>query len=186
MSNPVLLTEETAGRFADATRYVERLPDFIGSTGENRAQIIQGQESPILYGLPSAAWSSGATITLTPCDLAGTATGADDVDVNLIADGSSYSIVNYDAGGGSAATGCTIPTTAIVAYTVIGDGTAYVVGEPAVVFPSPTDAFFRSISGKLQMRVRFQIGGALSTLSNWLDMVQSTPSKETACTAPGS
>jgi hypothetical protein len=115
----------------------------------------------IPLGKPTAAWTTGATITLTPCDAAGVANGLANVTVQA---------------GWTLPANTNIPTTAIIPYQMAADGKFYVLGQPRVVMTS-----FQYDTGThtLQQKVRFDFGAFSTTESSaWVDI---TTAKD--CTA---
>lgn len=143
------------------------------SGGTTVSAIVGGGVSSeqIFFGKPTSAFSSGTTVTLDPCDIGGTDNGAANVTVYLKEDQSSLNIGSYDAGAGAATTGCTLPTTAIVAYMLDAAGDAYVLGEP-VAYYSKTRYY--ATTHYFQAAVRWMIGLALSTESDWLNIKELT------------
>ena len=122
-------------------------PWFVTSTP--RAQV--------LFGKPAAAFSSGATITLDPCDVAGTDNGLDDRTVFVRADQSSYSMTN----------GTTIPTTEIVPHVMGPDGEYYMLGTPVEVV---TTYRIDGANQKVQKKTRNVWLLTPGTESGWVDV----------------
>ncbi len=128
---------------------VEQLLPRLPNTG---AAVIN-------YGKPTAAFSSGTTITLDPCSRIGTddAEGEDDyVTVFVQADQASFSMPNST----------TIPTTAIVPYTS-SEGDNYVFGTPLEVL---TDFNVNTSTFKLQKKIQVDFGLFAGTESGWIDV----------------
>jgi hypothetical protein len=82
-----------------------------------------GGGKALLLGKPAATWTSGSTITLTPCDSAGVATGDPNVTVQA---------------GWTLPTGANIPTSTIIPYELAADGKFYVIGTPTWVVTDVT------------------------------------------------
>ena len=135
-----------------------------------------GSGTGTLLGHPTAAWSSGTTITLDPCDPAGVDTGEANATVYIRPDQASASITTF----GGKTTNCTIPTTAIVAYALAADNKAYVIGELHAVLPLDTLPIGLG-TNVLQIKIQYVLGGALSTISEWLDAYDTSPTPEGGC-----
>ena len=109
----------------------------------------------ILYGKPTGAFSSGATVTLAPCDINGTSTGEDNVTVYLQASQASYTMTNST----------TIPTTEIIPCVAAGDYDLYVLGRPKLVI---TNFQVDTTNHLLQMKTRDDWGTFCGTESDWV------------------
>jgi hypothetical protein len=126
--------------------------------------LVVAQE--VLFGKPYAAWDGTSALVLVPCSIDGTATGQNSFTPDI--NGSLVAIDQYNIGLGSVSTGCTLPTTAIVAYvrnaavetyTVLGEITVQVVQER-----------YDDTTHYQQAKVQFTVGGAKSTVSDWLNV----------------
>jgi hypothetical protein len=99
-------------------------PGIRTFSGVNGTQIcIPRQYVPdtrILFGKPTGAFSTGATITLDPCDIHGTDNGKANATVYVQPSQASYSMTNST----------TIPVTAICPYVLGSDGSYYLLGTP--------------------------------------------------------
>ncbi len=102
-----------------------------GLTEIERRKPILLPDDVVLFGKPTAAFSSGTTITLDPCDVSGTDTGEDNVTVYTQADQSSYSMTNST----------TIPTTQIVPYILGDDDAYYMLGTPVEIITDRSTSF---------------------------------------------
>lgn len=74
----------------------------------------------VFFGKPTGAFSSGATITLDPCDIHGTDNGHANITVYVQPSQASYSMTNST----------TIPTSCICPYVRGDDGAYYLLGNP--------------------------------------------------------
>jgi len=123
--------------------------------------------SPSMYfGKPAAAWSSGATITLDPCDILGSDNGLANVTAYLLPSQASDSIETATIAGGSQAVTCELGTDVIVAYQRDGDGDAYVVGTKKQIL-TEFRYYASSPTFELQCKVRFDWGLFCSSESGW-------------------
>jgi len=110
----------------------------------------------VLFGRPTSAFSSGATITLDPCDIHGTDSGEANRTVYVKPDQSSYSMTNST----------TIPTSAIIPHVLADDGCYYMLGEPVeVVTAMQVDDANRKIQKKTRNVWLPTAGGE----SGWVD-----------------
>jgi hypothetical protein len=137
----------------------------------------------VLYATSAADYSSGATISLTPCDANSIDTGEDDLDVSIPDDWGTVNLLSATVGGVDAVTvTCKIASGTLLQYAYAG-ATPYLLGLPPTVVE-----FLRydSATYKLQQRVRWLFGTNVSTLSDWIDFAQSEESLKTPCTTPGS
>jgi hypothetical protein len=107
----------------------------------------------VRYGQPTAAYTSGATITLDPCDPSGTDNGEANVTVQA---------------GWSLPANTEIPTTAIIPFQKAADGNYYAIGEGREVV---TDIQYDTSTHKLQKKVRMDFGAFSTTeSSSWVDI----------------
>lgn len=120
-----------------------RLPKVVSVTDYNS----------ILLGTPTGAYTSGATITLNPCDSAGVDNGLDNVTVQA----------------GWTITGTTIPTTAIIPYQKAADGLYYALGQLRIVV---TDMRYTeddvAPNYTFQKKIRYDFGVFTTTESDWI------------------
>jgi hypothetical protein len=138
----------------------------------------------VLFGAVAADWTSGNTISLTPCDCEGTATGEAALDVACPwGDGNTVALAIV-GGTADVAVGCTISQNTLLQYAYAADGTATLIGVP------PTEIEYirydSATSHNLQLRVRFLFGTGRSTFSDWIDLMTSEESKKVSCDTPGS
>lgn len=106
----------------------------------------------ILLGIPEEVYTTGATISLTPVDAAGTATGENAVEVKA---------------GWTLPDNTNIPITAVIPYQQADDGTFEVLGEPREVI---TNIRYDTSSQKLQKKVRYDWGMFTTTeSSSWVE-----------------
>jgi hypothetical protein len=111
----------------------------------------------ILFGKPTASFTSGATITLDPCDVHGTDNGAANVTAYVQASQASYSLTNSTS----------IGTGQIVPYTVGSDGSYYLVGTPVEVV---TAYQVDGATLKFQKKTRNVWTLATGSESGWVDV----------------
>ena len=137
-------------------------------TGQKWAIVRLGNPSSpqIRFGKPVSAFSSGATLTLDPCDAHGTDTGEENVTVYVQADRSSYAMHNST----------TIPTSEIVSFVLAGDGYCYVLGRPVLVM---TDFRYDTSTHYLQKKTRDSWGPFAGTESDWVNVGDSTECDDT-------
>lgn len=93
---------------------------FIDDEGNARYAGTSAFTGQIFYGKPTGAFSSGATITLDPCDTHGTDNGHANITAYVQPSQASYSMTNST----------TIPVTAICPYVLGTDGSYYLLGTP--------------------------------------------------------
>jgi hypothetical protein len=141
--------------------------------------------SSILYGTAAADYSSGETISLTPCDSNSVDTGENDLDVTIPDDWGTVNLLSATVGGVDAVTvTCKIASGTLLQYAYAANGTPYLLGLPPTVVE-----FLRydsATSHNLQLRVQWLFGTNVSTLSDWIDLMTSEESLKTSCTTPGS
>jgi hypothetical protein len=173
----------SAVRIARATRYVERWPAELGGPGGTNGRQLQAG-TPILFATAAADYTSGATISLTPCDSNGVATGESAVTVTIPTAWGTVNLLSATVGGTDAVTVTSkIASGTLLEYAYAANDTPYLVGTPPTVVE-----FMRydPDSTKFQLRVRWLFGSNVSTLSDWVDLAESEESEVTECTAPGS
>jgi len=136
----------------DVVAYV---PFFDEAEEEMRGVLIGSPagEARIRLGKPTEAYSSGATITLDPCDSAGDDNGEDNVTVQA---------------GWTLPDNTNIPTSAIIPFQQAADGKWYVIGQPKEV---ATNFNYDTTTHKLQKKVRYDWGAFCTTESSeWVDI----------------
>ena len=107
----------------------------------------------VRLGKPTSAYTSGATITLDPCDPAGTDNGEANVTVQA---------------GWTLPANTNIPTTAIIPFALAANGNWYVLGDPKEVI---TNIQYDTSTHKLQKKVRYDFGWFCTTeSSSWVDI----------------
>lgn len=116
-------------------------------------------ETEVLFGKPTSAFSSGATIELDPCDAHGTDNDVANVTVYTQADQSSYSMTNSTS----------IGTDQIVPYVVGDDSEYYMLGTPVEIV---TDWQFNASTHYLQKKTRNVWIDAPGSESGWINIHQ--------------
>jgi hypothetical protein len=167
-----------ASRIANSVKWVERHCPGI-ATDEERADDF----SEIYFGTAASDYSSGSTISLTPCDCNGVATGASAATCSIPTSWGTVNLLSATVGGVDAVTvTCKIASGTLLQYAYAG-ATPYLLGLPPTVVE-----FLRydSATYKLQQRVRWLFGTNVSTLSDWVDLMISEESKKVSCDTPGS
>jgi hypothetical protein len=167
-ASPLLLSKDTGGL---------RL-------GMIRQETAATAEDDVFYGTAAGDYSSGITISLTPCDANSIDTGEDDLDVSIPDDWGTVDLLSATVGGVDDVTvTCNIASGTLLQYAYAADGEPYLLGLPPTVVE-----FLRydNATYKLQQRVRWLFGTNVSTLSDWIDFAQSEESLKTPCTTPGS
>jgi hypothetical protein len=126
-------------------------------TPRNRAHPRPNLTREVHFGKPTAAYSSGATMTLDPCDVAGAdLSGRDNVTVYVQASKASYSTNNST----------TVGTSTVVPYVRGTDGNWYVMGQPRLVI---TDWRVDTSNLKFQVKTRDDWGPFCTSESAWVD-----------------
>jgi hypothetical protein len=162
-------------------------PDHIIRTSSGGTTIENVREpgaARIRYGTAAADYSSGTTISLTPCDANSIDMGEDDLDVSIPDDWGTVDLLSATVGGVDDVTvTCNIASGTLLQYAYAADGTPYLLGLPPTVVE-----FLRydNSTYKLQQRVRWLFGTNVSTLSDWIDFAETEESLTTPCTEPGS
>lgn len=181
---PVNFTEDAARQIQDTVR------DYLGRAQHSRVEVDRwalqedASAASALYGTAAADYSSGATISLTPCDCNGVATGAANVTVTIPTSWGTVNLLSATVGGTDAVTvTCKIASGTLLEYAYAANGTPYLLGVPPTVvefirYDTSTTAF--------QLRVRWLIGTNVTTLSAWTDLADIEESKATSCVQPGS
>jgi hypothetical protein len=152
-----------ANRIAQSVKWVERHCPSIGTDEETTDDF-----SEVYFGTAAADYTSGSTISLTPKDCNGVATGESAVTVSIP---TAWGTVGLSAGtvGGSAVTGlsCKIASGTLLQYAYAG-ATPYLLGLP------PTqvlwDYRYDTTSHKFQVKLAYLLGTTVSTVSGWLDV----------------
>jgi hypothetical protein len=197
VSSPHITAEET-GRGV-ALHLTQDILDRIG-----------GGTTSVFFGTAAADYSSGSTISLTPCDANGVATGESAVTVTIPTSWGTVNLLSATVGGVDAVTvTCKIASGTLLQYAYAG-ATPYLLGLP----PTQIMVDEKMTATGLQIKVAWIIGTAASTVSAWMpvyalgivvssgavrlqftptggsatDMstITTSPSKEVSCTAPGS
>ena len=117
--------------------------------------VFGGGGAAIRFGKPTGAFSSGATLTLDPCDVAGADSGEANETVYVQSSKASYSMHNST----------TLATGTVVPFAQAADGYWYVVGMPKVVLTA-----FQVVTASqlLQMKTRDDWGTFCGTESDWV------------------
>jgi hypothetical protein len=94
-----------------------------GGTGVQWAvvRLGGGKAEQVMFGKPTSEWTGGSTMTLDPCDVAGTDNGRENATVHVLPGG--YSMTNDTSVG----------TDQVVPYVRGDDGEYYVLGTPIEV-----------------------------------------------------
>lgn len=141
------ISNNTSGAAGDLVHWWEQR-DKAG-----RLEVCFALYSAMRFGVPTTAYTSGATITLDPCDVAGTDNGEANVTVQA---------------GWTLPANTNIPVTAIIPYQAAADGLNYVIGQPREVM---TNFQYDTSSHKLQKKVRYDFGVFATTESSaWVDI----------------
>jgi hypothetical protein len=126
---PVLLELATAQRFARAAQTVEDWPSEAGQGPSGGARLLTSVDG-LLYGTAAADYSSGTTISLTPCDANSVDTGENDLDVTIPDDWGTVDLLSATVGGVDAVTvTCKIASGTLLQYAYAG-ATPYLLGLP--------------------------------------------------------
>ena len=156
-----------AGRIADAVKWVER-----------RAPSLAGDESipwndggnEVLYGTAAADWTNGATISLTPCDCNGVATGEAAVTVTIPTAWGTVDLTKATiAGVDNVAVTCKLAAGTLLQYANDAAGNPVLVGSQPTQLQRDTRIFV-DYPPVLQIRVIFAVGTTFSTVSAWMDV----------------
>lgn len=138
-----------------AANVVERrLRDY--SPPDSEPVMLDSGES-VSYGKPTAEFTTGATITLDPCNVHGTDNGLANETVYVQADKTSYSTTNST----------TIPTTQIVPFILGDDGNCYMLGTPVEFV---TDWDVDTVNDKVRKKTRNVWVLTPGTESAWVDV----------------
>jgi hypothetical protein len=174
----------TAAFLSDLCRAVKAITpqssaDILVSTTSGGTTFRQtyrpggSSQASILYGTAAADYSSGSTISLTPCDANGVATGESAVTCSIP---TSWGTVNLHsvtvAGSGTlyfeglpATAGCKLAAGTVIAYAYAASGTPYLLGDLEQVIQD-----VRYNNHFWQVKVYWIVGTAVSTVSDWLDV----------------
>ena len=114
-ASPLLLSKDTGGL---------RL-------GMIRQETAATAEDDVFYGTAAGDYSSGSTISLTPCDANSIDTGEDDLDVSIPDDWGTVDLLSATVGGVDDVTvTCNIASGTLLQYAYAADGTPYLLGLP--------------------------------------------------------
>ena len=165
-----------------------------GDTSGVRLGVILPSSRPVavdaitapFYGLAAADWTDGESLYLTPCDANGAVAdpAPDDVQVNIPTAWGEVDLTSATVGGeDDVAVTCKIASGTPLQYAYAAAGVPVLIGLPPTVVE-----FLRydNSTYKLQQRVRWLFGTNVSTLSDWIDLVETEESKKVSCTTPGS
>jgi hypothetical protein len=148
-----------ASRIANSVKWVERHCPGI-ATDEERADDF----SEIYFGTAASDYSSGSTISLTPCDCNGVATGEAAVTCSIPTSWGTVDLLSATVGGVDDVTvTCKIASGTLLQYAYAENGTAYLLGLP----PQLVIADERDRDG-IQIQVAWLFGTNVSTYSDWL------------------
>jgi hypothetical protein len=151
-----------ASRIANVVKRVER---YAGTTANGEPVPWNDAGNETLYGAVAADWTSGNTISLTPCDCEGTATGESDVTVNCQSCNLALATI---AGNDSTAVSCKIAAGTLLTYALDAGGHATLVGQLPTQFV--WDYRYDAQYHVFQVKVAFLFGTAVSTVSSWHDV----------------
>jgi len=115
--------------------------------------VIDSGPDGVFFGKPTEAYTSGATITLDPCDSAGVDNGAPNVTVQA-----GWTLPTVTG------TALSIPVTAIVPFTQAADGNWYVLGQPKKIV---TDTGYNTTTHYSLQKIRYDFGLFCTTESDW-------------------
>jgi hypothetical protein len=126
------------------------------------------QSQSILYGTAAADWTSGNTISLTPCDCNGVATGEAAVTVTIPTSWGTVDLASATIGGAAASVTCKIISGTLLAFAFAG-ATPYLLGvKPTQIVSDPR---YDASSHKYQVKVAWIFGTNSSTVSEWMDLL---------------
>jgi hypothetical protein len=146
-------------------------------SGQRLSMLPQNKTSAssVSYGLVQSNFQSGATLSVKPCDGNGVvAAAAVAVDVYVYAGGGSANLASVTVGGAAKTATCLLSAGKIVAYTSGSDGGTtkqYLVGDVAQVV---SDVRYNATDHKLEAKVYWRVGIAVSSLSGWLEVKEFT------------
>jgi hypothetical protein len=122
----------------------------------------------VLYGTTSGDYTSGATISLTPCDANGVATGEAAVTVTIPTSWGTVNLASATIGGTATAVTCKIASGELLQYAFAG-ATPYLLGvKPTQIVSDPR---YDASSHKYQVKVAWIFGTNSSTVSEWMDLL---------------
>lgn len=142
-----------AERVVAAVRWAEKK---LTDLRQPRRRGGRSQSGVLAWGKPTAAFSSGVTITLDPCDVGGVDNGQPNETVYLRANKALYSMHNST----------TIPTSEIVTFARAADGGLYVVGRPKVFLTDYRDS--GNNADGFQVKTVDDFGSFCGTESGWV------------------
>lgn len=129
-----------------------------------------GANKAIRYGKPTAAFSSGTTVTLDPTDIAGTDNGEANVaGVYVQASQASLNLQSITLNGLTRTPDCTLATTEICQFSMADDGDWHLVGNPEFYI---SDWIVDAANSKIQCSVQWTWGAMKSTSSTAFDVHQ--------------
>jgi hypothetical protein len=146
-------------------------PDHIIRTSSGGTTIENVREpgaARIRYGTAAADYSSGTTISLTPCDANGVAISSSAVTVTIPTSWGTVDLLSAVVGGATTAVTCKIASGTLLQYASAADGTAYLLGLPPMQVL--WDYQYDTSSHKFQVKLAYIFGTNVSTVSAWLDV----------------
>jgi hypothetical protein len=127
-------------------------------------QTTTAAEDEVFYGLAAADFTTGATISLTPCDANGVATGEAAVTVTIPTSWGTVNLASATIGGTATAVTCKIASGTPLQYAFAADGTPYLIGDVPQQFQVDEKL---TATGK-QIKVAYIFGSNISTVSAWM------------------
>lgn len=129
---------------------------FTDDEGTVRYIGYRAVNGTVFFGVPTGAFSSGATITLDPCDIHGTDNGHANITVYVQPSQASYSMTNST----------TVPTSCICPYVRGDDGAYYLLGNPIeIVTDVDVDGANRLVTKKTRNTWVLTTGGESSAVT---------------------
>ena len=141
--------------------YVEVFEVWDSQDPPSRRWVFWAAGGVIRLGKPTAPYASGTTITVDPCDSAGTDNGQANVTVQA-----GWTLTTVTG------TALTIPITAIIPFQHAADGNFYAIGQRRRAI---TNTRYDSATHKLQQMLRDDWGAFTTTESDWQDIVAFGP-----------
>jgi hypothetical protein len=121
------------------------------------------QSQSILFGTAAADYTSGTTISLTPCDCNGVATGEAAVTVTIPTSWGTVNLASATIGGTATAVTCKIASGELLQYAFAG-ATPYLLGSP----PKQVLIDEKMTATGQQIQVAYLFGSNVSTVSAWM------------------
>jgi hypothetical protein len=121
------------------------------------------QAQAILYGTAAADYTTGDTLTMTPTDENGEATGAANITVGRNMSWGTVNLASASIGGTATTVTCKIASGTLLAYTYVG-AIPYLIGLPPKQFVVDE----RMTATGAEIKVAFLFGIAVSTVSAWM------------------